>query len=268
MDEFGFRVAQPIADAQWAAAHWPLKIHFQCDESTRVIEQCRDRYLEDMLAEQDEFGRSLVALEQLVSALDQYDDLSQVGPAAAKIADCAQRIATADEKAKLFNSREGLFDKEATDYTVLSTIKKTFDPFSNLWKTASLWINNQRAWMHGAFLDLDAEKLEDQVESQLTLVGKAAKFFERDEAGQPLLAQPQLIAALASATKVVQVAAGSAHSAAVTADGAVYTFGCGKHGKLGHSSSSTAEWLPRPVEGIAGATQVSAGVCSARTTRR
>ena len=84
-------------------------------------------------------------------------------------------------------------------------------------------------------------------------------FFERDAAGQPFVSKPQLLSAMAN-VPIVQVSAGSAHSAAISEDGAVYTFGCGKCGKLGHGGTS-AEWLPKTVEGARGmdAPQVSCG---------
>jgi E3 ubiquitin-protein ligase HERC2 len=86
-------------------------------------------------------------------------------------------------------------------------------------------------------------------------------YFERDSSGQPFVSKPHLITALATRnTVVVQASAGSAHSAAVTASGVVYTFGCGKHGKLGHTGSGS-EWLPKMVEAVRGcdATQVACG---------
>ena len=75
-----------------------------------------------------------------------------------------------------------------------------------------------------------------------------------------------MVSALASANKVVQLGAGGAHSGAVTADGTLYTFGCGKNGKLGHTAAvnAPAEWLPRPVEGVKQALQVA---CGAGTTQ-
>lgn len=63
-------------------------------------------------------------------------------------------------------------------------------------------------------------------------------YFERDNAGQPFVAAPHLVTQLATRNTVVtQVSAGSAHSAAVTESGEVFTWGCGKSGKLGHGAS-------------------------------
>lgn len=47
------------------------------------------------------------------------------------------------------------------------------------------------------------------------------------------LLKPKLIATLES-SRIVAIAAGSAHSAAITASGHLYTWGFGEYGRLGH----------------------------------
>ncbi|XP_041797320.1 probable E3 ubiquitin-protein ligase HERC6 [Chelmon rostratus] len=58
---------------------------------------------------------------------------------------------------------------------------------------------------------------------------------------------------------VSSISCGEAHSAVLTKDGEVFTFGEGRHGQLGHSSSAD-ELKPRLVEGVDGpASQISCG---------
>ena len=73
-------------------------------------------------------------------------------------------------------------------------------------------------------------------------------FFERDAAGQPFVSKPQLLSAMAN-VRLLQLSAGSAHSAAVSDDGAVYTFGCGDDGRLGHGNGHRQS-LPRRIRGM------------------
>lgn len=64
--------------------------------------------------------------------------------------------------------------------------------------------------------------------------------------------------------RVVNVAAGDAHTAILTDDGALYTFGCGRSGQLGHGSRDSY-LRPCAVEGLAGVRLVKVA-CGAQST--
>ena len=79
-------------------------------------------------------------------------------------------------------------------------------------------------------------------------VGFCDTFVQKTHSGQPFVPRPKFVSALA-AMHVTHVAAGRAHSLAITEQGALYTWGCGKDGKLGHGGMQ-AEWLPRRVSSM------------------
>ena len=62
--------------------------------------------------------------------------------------------------------------------------------------------------------------------------------------------EPTLITGLAG-KQVVQIACGSTHSAAVTSEGELYTWGRGNYGRLGHGSSED-HLAPMLVNGLRG----------------
>ena len=76
---------------------------------------------------------------------------------------------------------------------------------------------------------------------------------------QQQLLLPKKIEALAG-RRVVAVSAGGQHSIAITADGAVWSCGCGSSGRLGHGDTQE-QLLPKKIEDLAGqrVVAVSAG---------
>ena len=52
--------------------------------------------------------------------------------------DLAQKIKEFGERSKKFNNQEQLFEKELTDYSKLTHLKKDFDPYFNLWTTSNM----------------------------------------------------------------------------------------------------------------------------------
>ena len=76
--------------------------------------------------------------------------------------------------------------------------------------------------------------------------GGQGQLGHGDRQHQPL---PKKIEVLAQ--RVVAVSAGSSHSLALTADGAVWSWGCGRFGKLGHGDEHE-QLLPKKVEALTG----------------
>jgi hypothetical protein len=68
-----------------------------------------------------------------------------------------------------------------------------------------------------------------------------------------------------SIAKVVSIAAGFSHSIAVTASGAVFTWGCGTYGRLGHGSHCD-EYTPRQVIAVCKITTFTIAVVLIPTT--
>ena len=54
---------------------------------------------------------------------------------------------SAQEKIKLYNSRETLFEQDLTDYEDINRVVKLFEPYSALWCTAAEWISLFDVWM-------------------------------------------------------------------------------------------------------------------------
>jgi dynein heavy chain len=92
-----------------------------------------------------------------------------------------QRLEVANEKARLFNSRETLFDSEVTDYEDLARVGKMFEPYAFLWKTTKDWSDAHKQWTEGKFVDLNAEFIEAEVERQFVAITRAFKFFSKQD---------------------------------------------------------------------------------------
>lgn len=182
LSEFEYRVPYDQFEQQGKAAYWPVKISTLTEEARAVVEACREQYLEDMTNEQDRFEKSLHALEAFSNSFVQYQDLSAVAEAAKRAEECHEKIAKADEKAKLFNSRELLFQRaEVTDYEHLAKIKKDFEPYYLLWSTSQAWLTSIQSWQDSSFLTLDAPAIEKAVSDYYAAISKAHKFFERNQ---------------------------------------------------------------------------------------
>merc|ERR1711988_36915 len=97
--------------------------------------------------EQAEFDENLEDLAGLVATFAQYTKMEQIEEIFHNVESVNDRLKLAQGQAKLFNSREGLFGKEATDYSQVQSLIKEWQPFSDLWVTAFHWIHDSKQWL-------------------------------------------------------------------------------------------------------------------------
>ncbi|CAM9833122.1 unnamed protein product, partial [Heterosigma akashiwo] len=192
LDDFGHRVPEAHSRAKWTAFGWPLMAGKVAEQTAERMKEYRATYHEEMVGEQERFAAALELLELEVAGFTEYQDLGMVekarggegrGGAAFLLGDVRRKLEEADEKARLFNSREGIFQSEITDYEVLSRVKKAFEPYANLWGTTHRWLHSYQAWTQGKFVELDAEALEEEVNQGAQAIAKAYKFFEKTGKG-------------------------------------------------------------------------------------
>ena len=56
-----------------------------------------------------------------------------------QVSGLAVRLKQADKDAALYNSREVLFGKPATDYSEVKKLWEAFEPFQQFWSVAAAW---------------------------------------------------------------------------------------------------------------------------------
>lgn len=136
------------------------------------------------------------------------------------------------------------------------------------WKEALIWWERRdrctpRATIatavdHTAFVDCEARVLmcgSEESSSEAGMLGQAAEW----QSGGKRLLTPLVVPGLAL-VRVHSVALGACHSLVLSDGGALYSFGGGQHGRLGHGDFLT-QATPRPIDALHGAriAAVSAG---------
>ena len=177
LDPFCFQVGMEQSAARFMAQGWPFKVKSCIEAAALRCERRREQFAEQLTTEQEAFVRLAAALEADVNEFGNFEDLAQVTEAAAVGAALANRLKEAEDSVALFNSREGLFEREYSEYDSLTNARKTFEPFNNLWKSAAEWQTQSTAWMHGPWNEIDAELCETVVDNTFQTITKTAKFF-------------------------------------------------------------------------------------------
>jgi dynein heavy chain len=179
MEHAKWQISIEEMDVRWEVFMWPTKMSNEINKQEKNMRALEFQFKRSMEEEQVEFNQDLLNLQSDVSKLKDLTKLQE----AAKNAETVRRLRTslsqAEEKARVFNSREALFNATMTEYTELSEVTKIFEPFFDLWDCAEKWLSNKESWTDGPFLNLDPENVENSVNVLLKNLNKSTKAFER-----------------------------------------------------------------------------------------
>ncbi|CAM9108221.1 unnamed protein product, partial [Ectocarpus fasciculatus] len=181
LDTFKFKVDSEDSVGKWNVYGYPARVFATCDSVTannvKIKRQLRDEMLEDQI----NFKKTMQEIEKEVGFLENYTDVADVDFVAERVHVVEQKLQTAQEKSKQFNSRESLFEADVTDYEDLSRIQRLFEPYFHLWVTTKEWTDIFGKWKKGKFVELDADEVESKVEKYNTAINKAHKYFSRQD---------------------------------------------------------------------------------------
>jgi dynein heavy chain, axonemal len=184
LDGLNCKLAPEDFKSRWSMFGWPLKTDARMMDVTDMLEQEKKGYSKNMEGEQEAFVEQLKTLESEVAGLFKFKDLSKAAQVVPHIAALKKELADCVAQAGLFNTREGLFEKEITEYAQVSNITRNFEPYLNLWEGVDKWTQWYDTWLSSPLLSLDAE----QIEKDATAVGrgllKTTRYFSsRNEGG-------------------------------------------------------------------------------------
>lgn len=171
-------------DMRWEVLKWTGNMYSEIgkqEKRLKPLEHALKRAMED---EQSEFGQELQNLQIDVMKLKELIYLEDVKSNAETVRKLNTALNHAEERAKIFNAREALFNSGATEYSELKDLSKKFEPFFDLWDSAELWTSSREVWFNGSFLHLDAESLENVVTNLSKNLQKSSKTFEKSNLSQ------------------------------------------------------------------------------------
>jgi dynein heavy chain len=190
LNKYKYQIEYEMSASQWTVMGMPGKVAQKVQAVRDSNAALKAKQEDEMNADQNKFVTTLVELEQSVAALEQLTDLEQVKEISKTVKDLENELSAAQEKARLFNSRETLFEAELTDYEDLNRVVKMFEPYAGLWQTAFDWTTSYANWVEGPFVDLDAEAIEKLVEKFSLTIAKTTKYFlKQDMQAQADIAQ-------------------------------------------------------------------------------
>nr|XP_031542333.1 dynein heavy chain 1, axonemal isoform X7 [Vicugna pacos] len=178
MDEFLYNLSTDDFNDKWAASNWPAKILGQ-------IEMVRQQHIEDeekfrkiQIMDQNNFQEKLEGLQLVVAGFSTHVEIVRAHEIANEVRRVKKQLKDCQQLAMLYNNRERIFGLPITNYDKLSRMVKEFQPYLDLWTTASDWLRWSESWMNDPLSAIDAEQLEKNVIESFKTMHKCVKQFK------------------------------------------------------------------------------------------
>ncbi|KAI8896128.1 dynein heavy chain and region D6 of dynein motor-domain-containing protein [Globomyces pollinis-pini] len=178
LDKYRFDCSNEDARAKWNAFGWPGKIDEMMSMAETSLANDEQVFLKSLQTDQEVFKDRINALSAYISEFSKHHDLARINEIVNEVNRISNEMKEAQTMNNLINSRERLFGLEPTKYEEINQLPREFEAYKNLWLTANDWMKWKDQWMHGNFLDLNAEEVEKQHLSGSKSIFKCLKFFK------------------------------------------------------------------------------------------
>uniref|UniRef100_A0A8C4T2P1 Dynein axonemal heavy chain 12 n=1 Tax=Erpetoichthys calabaricus TaxID=27687 RepID=A0A8C4T2P1_ERPCA len=160
---------------------WPEKINPIFDRNEEVIQEAKRKGESELYSKRE---KVMVELEKLSRRMEDFADYSELEMMQQYVNDARnvqKHLQEAEDMIAFINKEEGLYKWDQTNYPELDTLKVNIEPYQKLFGTILKWQKSEKRWMDGAFLDLNGETMEGEVDEFFREVFKMLKFFEQKQ---------------------------------------------------------------------------------------
>ncbi|CAF3418967.1 unnamed protein product [Rotaria socialis] len=156
---------------------WPTNIGPVFDANDELTQQIRGKNEQILMERRERLLADLQKMQRRVDEFADYGELNMMGEYAQDVKQIQKKIVEVENEIEWINQEENQFRMAKTEYPQLEAIKTAVDPYFRLFTTVRKWQVAEKKWMDGAFLDLNSEKVEGEVEEYLREIFKIKKQF-------------------------------------------------------------------------------------------
>nr|XP_025044359.1 dynein heavy chain 12, axonemal isoform X2 [Pelodiscus sinensis] len=160
---------------------WPQKINPIFDEHDDLIEQSKRKGESELLAKREKLILELEKQTRCMEEFSEFSELDHMQEYVKAMRALQKRTQEAEETVAFINKEEDLFKWELTEYPVLESLKTNIEPYQKLFVLILKWQRTEKRWMDGAFLDLNGESMETEVDEFFREVYKMLKLFQQKQ---------------------------------------------------------------------------------------
>ncbi|XP_063405511.1 dynein axonemal heavy chain 12-like isoform X3 [Mytilus trossulus] len=158
---------------------WPQRINPVFDANDDLVEKSKQGGEKQLLEKRE---KVILELEKLRARVDEFNDYGEMDMMQQYVGDVRvvqKRLQDVQEQITWINKEEALYKYPISTYPDVNDITVAVDPFQRLFNVVLRWQKAEKKWMDGAFLDLDAEQVDGEVDEFSREIYKIQKVFNQ-----------------------------------------------------------------------------------------
>ncbi|TRZ01398.1 hypothetical protein DNTS_018422, partial [Danionella cerebrum] len=160
---------------------WPQKINPIFEKSDEVMNEAKLKGQQELIGRREKLLLELEKVGRRMEEFSQCSEFDMVQQYASDVRTVQKRIQDIEESIDFINKEEALYKWEKTSYPEVGVIKETIEPYQKLFNFVLKWQRARKKWMDGSFLELNGEKIEQEIEEYLREIYKMLKFFQQKQ---------------------------------------------------------------------------------------
>ncbi|CAH0663656.1 unnamed protein product [Spodoptera exigua] len=178
LEQFFMPLENEDFSALWEAVGWPQQINKQVEETVLFLEDEQEKFWK--LHQQDEqvlYDKIDMFTAQCMT-LTLQNDFSKVHEIANDIKKAWKAMKDAQDWGRILNQRQKLFGQPVVPFADLNKLVREFEPYRNLWVTASDFLKAREVWLDNPLMYVDADTIEPLVNEFYKTIVKCVRVFQ------------------------------------------------------------------------------------------
>ncbi|KAI7794029.1 dynein axonemal heavy chain 12 [Triplophysa rosa] len=160
---------------------WPENIYPIFNQSDKVMEEAKCKGQQELLGRREKLLLDLKKVGRRIEEFAECSELDMMQQYATDVRTVQKRIQDIEDSIVFINKEEALYKWDQTFYSELEVMKETVEPYQKLFNVVLKWQRTKKRWMHGSFLDLNGDSIEQEVEEFLREIYKMLKSFQQKQ---------------------------------------------------------------------------------------
>ncbi|KAK9309948.1 hypothetical protein QLX08_000576 [Tetragonisca angustula] len=178
LDSFLWNISDDDFQAKWEVIGSPLQIENQVKETNERLVEEQEKFYKIQLQDEVLLQEKIDTLVSNVANIALQTDILRIHETALDVKRIWKAMVDCREMGLLLNERQKLFGMKVVPFEHLHKLMRDFEPYRNLWLTASDWLKWYDIWMDNPLMNVDGSQIDILVADMYRVMTRAIRTFQ------------------------------------------------------------------------------------------